>query len=789
MRRWLLLTLLCWSSMVLAIPTPPSSDMPDGQGPWVVRAYFPDRAALNLLARRSAPWQVNHHEGWVLVEVANRFEYQRLLDADFKLLLDGERTRVLREPAALRSIPGFACYRTVEETSQTLQQLVLDHPDLARMQTIGDSWERAQQPAEGYALEVLILGNQNVPGPKPTLFIMGAVHAREYTTAELVTRFAEGLLADYQDNAGVRWLLDTHEIHLLPQSNPDGRKQAESGQLWRKNVNENYCGTTSSNRGADLNRNFPYEWGAHEGSSPEPCDSTYRGLSPASEPETDAIVDYVRSIFPDRRPDDLVTPAPADTQGMFLDLHSFSQLVIWPWGFTDTPAPNGTELTTLGRRLAWFNGYTAQQAIELYVTDGTTDDFAYGELGVPAYTFELGTEFFEDCSTFEELILPQNLAALRYALNVSSLPYQWPSGPDLLSLAAAPIEPGEQALFFAQADDRRFQQANGQEATQRIIGAQIRSDAIDGPVVAFMSALDGSFDDDHEVVVGFVDSSGRSVGRHLLLAQAEDESGAVGPPAAQWLEVVDVGTTGRVQGQVLDAVTQLPLSTGYVQSDPYATLNGGGGYALRLPAGLREVRAQAEGYVPSPAETVDVLAGQTAQLDFSLLPECSLLASDAESGEPEGWTFIFPWAPSNTHSFSPTQAFTDSPSGDYTNGANNWMQLPVMDLSDISTPLLRFASRCDTEAGFDFGRVEYRIDGGSWVEVWRCSGSPTWSEVEVDLSDLAGVSSAEIRFRLTSDGFQTADGWYVDDIELVGGTLNCPSAPDWEGFADGFEAP
>ena len=171
-------------------------------------------------------------------------------------------------------------------------------------------------------------------------------------------------------------------------------------------------------------------------------------------------------------------------------------------------------------------------------------------------------------------------------------------------------------------------------------------------------------------------------------------------------------------------------------------MNGGGGYALRLPAGLREVRAQAEGYVPSPAETVDVLAGQTAQLDFSLLPECSLLASDAESGEPEGWTFIFPWAPSNTHSFSPTQAFTDSPSGDYTNGANNWMQLPAMDLSDISTPLLRFASRCDTEAGFDFGRVEYRIDGGSWVEAWRCYGSPTWSEVEV--RDTEGLARHEL---------------------------------------------
>ena len=130
------------------------------------------------------------------------------------------------------------------------------------------------------------------------------------------------------------------------------------------------AGRPSSTRGADLNRNFPFEWGAHGGSSGVPCDETFRGASAGSEPETTSVINYLRTIFPDVRPPDLVTPAPADTSGIFLDVHSYGQLVMWPWGFTNGIAPNGVGLTTLGRRTAYLNDYTPEQAIELYVTDG-----------------------------------------------------------------------------------------------------------------------------------------------------------------------------------------------------------------------------------------------------------------------------------------------------------------------------------------------------------------------------------------------------------------------------------
>jgi hypothetical protein len=208
---------------------------------------------------------------------------------------------------------------------------------------------------------------------------------------------------------------------------------------------------------------------------------------------------------------------------------------------------------------------------------------------------------------------------------------------------------------------------------------------------------------------------------------------------------------------------------------------------MRQHPGLQPIRAEAPGYLPSMPVDVEVIAGQTSVQNLQLMPECELLGSDAEVGVPEGWTLTFPWGLSDLHSASPIRSFTDSPVGEYSNGENTAMILPPVDLSAISGVRLSFASRCDTEDNFDFGHVEYRIGAGPWTELWRCSGSPVWQPVELDLSEFSGQSDLQLRFRISSDGFQTQDGWYVDDIRLVGGSLSCPDQSQWDGFADGFE--
>jgi carboxypeptidase T len=148
--------------------------------------------------------------------------------------------------------------------------------------------------------------------------------------------------------------------------------------------------------------------------------------------------------------------APADASGVYLDIHSYSELVLWPWGFTSDVAPNGPALQTLGRKLAYFNGYEPDQSIGLYPTDGTTVDFAYGDLGLAAYTFELGTAFFESCSLFEETIVPDNLPALLYAAKVARAPFLTPAGPEALDAAVAPASAGGGERRHANGRSRRY---------------------------------------------------------------------------------------------------------------------------------------------------------------------------------------------------------------------------------------------------------------------------------------------------------------------------------------------
>ncbi|MDQ4076372.1 MAG: M14 family metallopeptidase, partial [Chloroflexota bacterium] len=420
-------------------------------------------------------------------------------------------------------------------------------PYLATWIDVGDSWEKTQGLG-GYDMMVLKLTNSAIPGPKPKLFAMSAVHAREYTTAELSTRFAEYLVNSYGVDPDVTWILDHHEIHLLLQANPDGRKKAEQGMLWRKNIDNNFCSNTN-NRGIDLNRNFEFQWGCCRGSSGIPCSETFRGPSPASEPETQAIQAYVRSIFPDERADPIDAAVPTTAMGVFLDIHSYSELVLWPWGFTREPTGNGTELQTLGRKLAYFNDYSPQQAIELYPTDGTTDSFAYGELGLAAYTFELGTAFFEQCSTFENTILPDNLPALLYATKVARTPYMTPAGPDALdvSLSSEAVGVGNSVTLQATLDDTRFNNGEGTEPTQPIAAAEYYVDVPpwDGGVANAMMPADGAFNSDVEEVRATIDATGLASGRHLIYVRGQDSAGNWGAVSAAFLYVTDPATPTR----------------------------------------------------------------------------------------------------------------------------------------------------------------------------------------------------------------------------------------------------
>jgi carboxypeptidase T len=537
----------------------------------VFKAWFPDLAT----ARRAAIsfhgelLESRYDEGYLVLQLdaAQREQLQRFgfvmqpatefiaKRNDMLTRLQSRAKAQGREPLLLGrqadaegvgalSIPGFSCYETVEETFADAQALVAGFPQLARWIDVGNSWQKTEG-AGGYDIRVLKLTNEQVPGAKPKLFINSAIHAREYVTAPLVLAFAKQLVEGYGRDADATWILDQHEVHLMLHTNPDGRKKAESGLLWRKNTNTNYCGPNSVLRGADLNRNFSYSWNATNGigSSGNQCSEVYRGPQAASEPEVRAVQRYVRSLWPDRRGPGLNDAAPADTSGIHLDIHSFSELVLWPWGLTDNPAPNGTALQTLGRKFAWFNGYTPTQSIGLYPTDGTSDSASYGELGVAAFTFELGTDFFQSCGVYNSTIKPRNLPALLYAAKVVRTPYQTPAGPDVSGLAlspAAPVRGGRPVLLTGSATDIRFNNSNGTEPTQAIAQAEAYIDTPPWRAGAAARALrpaDGAFDGKTEGLRSMLSTNGLSPGRHIVYVRARDAQGNWGAISAVFLRV------------------------------------------------------------------------------------------------------------------------------------------------------------------------------------------------------------------------------------------------------------
>lgn len=488
------------------------------------------------IAKTFEPIGGSPQEGYILLDVGKEdFERLRMTASmrDWKVTIDEAATKKFNSPELnAQSISGFSCYRTVEETYQAAEKMARDYPNLASWKTIGPTWLKSQG-AGGYDMKALVITNKQNTGNKPKLLITSAIHAREYTTAELATRFAEYLVSNYGKDPDVTWMLDSQEVHLILQANPDGRKEAETGKMQRKNVNKSN-GACSYNEvyGIDLNRNFGFFWGTG-GSSTDPCSDTYRGPDAVSEIETQNLQRYIKSVFADKRGPASNDAAPLDTAGVYIDIHSYSELVLWPWGYTRDAAPNAKGLSSLGRKLAYFNKYKPQQAVGLYPTSGTTDDFVYGELGVAAYTFELGKQFFENCRSFNNTILPDNLASLLYALRVARAPYIMGGAPDVVNLSATQNSDNSFSLT-ARADAMRFQDINSQDLSS-IAGAEYYIDTPpwQGGVATSISAQDGRFNSNTENLTA---SLSIPSGRHTIYVRAKNSLGNFGPISAIFVD-------------------------------------------------------------------------------------------------------------------------------------------------------------------------------------------------------------------------------------------------------------
>ncbi len=767
---------------------------------WIININYSTKLELELI--KSKFDHFNHHpaKNLVILDVG-KSEFDWLKNHRFSMKINEPKTANLNTNLAINSnaqnfvevnntkttesIPGFSCYRTVEETFNTAESLVASYPNLAEWNDIGDSWEKTQNISEGYDIKVLKISNTAVTGDKPPLIVTSGIHAREYTNSELVTRFAEKLLNEYGENPDITWLVDHHEIHLILNSNPDGRKKAETGLSWRKNTNNNFC-SNSNNRGIDLNRNFNFQWDCCGGSSTDPCSTSFRGPSSSSEPETQSIIDYLSLNFDDQRDDDLISVAPLDTVGVYLDIHSYGQVILSSWGFSSTPPPNGDGILSLARKFAYFNNY-APQLGSLGTVDGSTKDFAYGRFGVPGYTIELGTEFFEECDFFENSIVDSNIDTLIYAAKASRKPYTIPLGPDSTPYQLNIPHPlGANVSITAFTDDTRYTNGTGIEPTQTINAAEI---TINTPPWApsaspiSMQAVDGSYDDEQETVNANVNTGNLELGRNLVFIRAKDSEDNWGAVSSVYLDLIDPNIAPTILGTVSDINTGAPIQFAQIKINSYQIeTDANGQYSLQLPVATYDMVVTIDGYLSEQESEITVINSQSSQHDFELVPLVNVYTEYVETGS-NGWSADSSWAITNEKSASPTHSWADSPGSNYPDNADFSLTSPVINLIQLQDPILTFKHTYDFESGFDYGLLEISTDaGGNWQQVTSYNGRNTqWSSVELALPQLSN-SNAMIRFRVTSDSSVNEDGWHIDDVIIL-----APFIDTGVIFSNGFE--
>lgn len=455
-------------------------------------------------------------------------------------------------------------YPDVADQYAHLDAVAAAYPALAQVFDYGDSYLKSIGQG-GNDLKAICLTNRQAGdcvlspnSPKPRFVITGQIHAREITTGELMYRWIDELTTKYGTDADITVLLDSTEVWIIPVVNPDGVDIVELGgnapYLQRKNGRPGgACAnppTASSQTGVDLNRNSTFKYGG-AGTSTALCDQTYKGTGASSEPETTALQALFGQLFADTRGPLDTDVAPETTRGAFVTVHSYSNYVLLPWSWSNTNAPNNSALRHLAFRMSYFNGYTTGRGGEiLYTASGTTDDYVYGTLGVPGFTFEVGpasgtcSGFTPAYSCQDSTFWPLNKPAFLQGAKMAREPYTLSRGPmtRATALSATSVVKGTNVTLTATADDNALGNAAGsfgRPTRQNVNRVEYCIDVAPwaGCTPVAMTASDGSFNTQTENAQATIATSGLSLGRHTIYVRSRDTSNYWGAYSAVFLTV------------------------------------------------------------------------------------------------------------------------------------------------------------------------------------------------------------------------------------------------------------
>jgi extracellular matrix protein 14 len=212
-------------------------------------------------------------------------------------------------------------------------------PSYVELISIGTSYE-------GRDIHAIRMGARDQDGDssksekRKTILITGGIHAREWISTSSVNYLIWSLTTAYGKEPLITKLLQDFDVVLVPVVNPDGYEYTWSAdRLWRKSRQQTGLRIC---RGLDLDHAFGYAWDAVRHQA-DPCSESYGGDKPFQAVEAAKLADWAQNE--------------TDRHGVkfvgLLDLHSYSQQILFPYSYScAVDPPNRENLEELAVGLA-----------------------------------------------------------------------------------------------------------------------------------------------------------------------------------------------------------------------------------------------------------------------------------------------------------------------------------------------------------------------------------------------------------------------------------------------------
>ncbi|MCK5024232.1 MAG: hypothetical protein KAR56_01290 [Thermoplasmata archaeon] len=661
---------------------------------------------------------------------------------------------------------GNTIYHTFEELETELFQAAIDHPDILTLQSIGKTW----QDRDIWAVK--ISDNPAIEeADEPEVYFNSNHHAREWLTIEIALYGIHFLTDNYGTNATVTDIVNNRQVWILPCINPDGRvidgdvlgddpanhHPGTGGNGWRKNARDNDGDDVfdTIGDGVDLNRNYGFLWGA-SGASSGMDHETYGGPGPFSEPESQAVRDFARQH-------DFVYA---------VSYHTYSQLILYPWGWAYQQAPDNDALIGVANAMhdeitnlagSAHDDYVVTKSSGLYPTAGNDGDWLYGELGTFAYCVE-AFPYYDWGSGG-----PENHPSIQAPYDIFH--------PDSYQVLPVCQDNLGAIILLCQAADNKFQFID--HVSSEPVEAEIRIEDASSDSITINITDDGQradvFDLAHTTIPGWtisLDTTTMSLVRNETQSTILNITVPFGQAPGTY--TIWVNTSSQTNSTCTDssAITVIVPWPNDIEGSAIFPFTEMGDFPMS--------QYNIDGAVKNIGEAqVGTFNNELTISKIGVGSDVTLFDDDMESGMGNWVTMDHDltyssssWQDVTSRSSSGTHSLWCGDGGVYTmDTCQSLMMAQPINLKGYTSATLEFMSFYYIQDYYDFLMVEASIDNGkSWDYVTRYDGlAPSWQLRSLDLADYLGSEEFQLRFRFTSDNDITSIlfGFWLDDVIIT----------------------